>query len=199
MYISISYKIMSKYKYLHDNSYVNLVLKGFTSIITGFCIWGGAYLIKGVLNGFLIDDSPLGMLSLEIIEIFLLGILLFVFIFSNITIIIAGRKVAKKDRFKLWNTKTKNIAFKYLLILTLIFIILNLLINAGLINYLTPALLIQYGLLLYLLKNKGRKQILIISGLAVFLALICFLIPSYWYSSVSILGIAHIAYGVVVK
>lgn len=190
---------MSKYKYLHDNSYVNLVLKGFTSIITGFCIWGGAYLIKSVLNGFLIDDSPLGMLSLEIIEIFLLGILLFVFIFSNITIIIAGRKVAKKDRFKLWNTKTKNIAFKYLLILTLIFIILNLLINAGLINYLTPALLIQYGLLLYLLKNKGRKQILIISGLAVFLALICFLIPSYWYSSVSILGIAHIAYGVVVK
>ena len=53
--------------------------------------------------------------------------------------------------------------------------------------------------MLFTFKNKARKNLLILAGLNVFLALICLLIPSYWFASFSILGIAHITYGVVEK
>jgi hypothetical protein len=190
---------MSKNKYLHDNFYVNLILKGFTSILIGCYFFGGAFLMKSILDGFLVDDNPLGMLSAEIIEMLFLVILLAVFIFSSIALVFGGRRVAKKYQYKLWNSKTKKTALIYLLIVLVTFTTLVLLLNSGFVNYLTPAFLILYGLLLFLLKNKDRKQIFILSGLAFALALICFLIPGYWNSALSILGIAHIAYGVVVK
>ena len=79
------------------------------------------------------------------------------------------------------------------------FVLLIFLEKQGLIDYLTPTFLIIYGALLFLLKCKERKNILILSGLSVLLAIMCILIPTYWYSSLSILGIAHITYGVVVK
>ena len=49
------------------------------------------------------------------------------------------------------------------------------------------------------MKHKSRKNILIISLVNVLLAALCIVIPSYWYSSLFILGITHITYGVVVK
>jgi len=190
---------MSKNHYLHDNYDVNLIIKGFTSVLVGFYIIGGAYLIKSILNGFLIDDNPLGMLSAEIIEILFLAILFLVFIFSSMAVILKGRRAAKKYQFKLWNSKTKKVAFKYLLLITLLFTSLILLMNAGFINYITPSFLLLYGVMLYILKSKYRKQLLILSGLAFGLALLCFLIPNYWYSALSILGIAHVTYGILVK
>jgi hypothetical protein len=71
--------------------------------------------------------------------------------------------------------------------------------NLGFITYLTPTFLILYGLLLFSVKHKDRKNLLILAGLSFFLAVICFLIPTYWSASFSILGIAHVAYGVAVK
>lgn len=73
------------------------------------------------------------------------------------------------------------------------------LMNQGFIDSLTPTFLIIYGALLFVLKSKERKNLLILSGLSVLLAMMCILIPTYWSSSISILGIAHITYGVVVK
>ena len=74
-----------------------------------------------------------------------------------------------------------------------------LVLSAGLIDYLTPIFLFLYAVLLFLFKDKERKNLLILSGLSLLLAVMCMLIPTYWYSSLSILGIAHIAYGVVIK
>ncbi len=39
----------------------------------------------------------------------------------------------------------------------------------------------------------------IIGGICLLLGIICFLIPNYWFASMSILGIAHITNGIVVK
>jgi hypothetical protein len=46
-------------------------------------------------------------------------------------------------------------------------------------------------------KNKARKNILILVGLSLLLGIYCFVIPSYWYASFTILAIAHATYGVV--
>ena len=184
---------------MDNNNLVNFSLKGFTSILIGAYIFIAGYVINTILNGFLIDDNPMGMLSVEIIEILIISIILFVFIFSSLALFFKGKRKVKKDNYKLWNTETKNSFRTYILGIVIIIISLFVLNSLGLIDYLTPISLILYGILLFILKNKERKNILILSCLTIFLAIICILIPSYWYSSLSILGIAHIAYGVAVK
>ena len=184
---------------MNDNFQINFSLKGITSILIGAFIFIAGYLIETILNGFLIDDNPLGMLSPEIIELLITGITLFVFLLSSLTLFFNGKRTAKKLQHKLWNVKTKTALKKYILGFIIIFTTLLLLKNLGFIDYITPTFLILYGLLLFIFKNKERKNLLILSGLSLLLAVMCFLIPSYWASSISILGIAHVAYGVVVK
>ena len=188
---------MRKNTYLHDNNEVNLILKGFTSILIGFYLFCGAYLIKSILNGFLIDDHLTGMFSAEIIEFVALGVLFLVFVFSSLAVVFAGKRVAKRHQFKLWNAKTKKTAFRYLFLIAFFSSLLIILMNAGLIDFITPAFLFSYGLILFLLRGDSyRKKNLILSGLAIALGCLCFFIPGYWSSAISILGIAHVAYGI---
>jgi hypothetical protein len=191
---------MRKNTYLHDNNEVNLILKGFTSILIGFYLFCGAYLIKSILNGFLIDDHLTGMFSAEIIEFVALGVLFLVFVFSSLAVVFAGKRVAKRHQFKLWNAKTKKTAFRYLFLIAFFSSLLIILMNAGLIDLITPAFLVSYGLILFLLRGDSyRKKNLILSGLAIALGCLCFFIPGYWSSAISILGIAHVAYGIMVN
>jgi hypothetical protein len=111
----------------------------------------------------------------------------------------SGKRNAKKFQYQLWNRETSIALRKYTLQILFFFVGLIILMNAGFIEYITPLFLSLYGILLFLFKNKQRKNLLILSSLSILLAMVCFLIPSYWYSSISILGIAHITYGVVVS
>ncbi len=190
---------MRKNTYLHDNNEVNLILKGFTSILIGFYLFCGAYLIKSILNGFLIDDHLTGMFSAEIIEFVALGILFLVFVFSSLAVVFAGKRVAKRHQFKLWNAKTKKTAFRYLFLIAFFASLLIILMRVGMIDLITPAFLVAYGLILYLLRDNYRKKRFFLSGLAIALGCLCFFIPGYWSSAISILGIAHVAYGIVVN
>lgn len=190
---------MPKNTYLHDNHEVNLILKGVTSILIGIYLFCGAYLIKSILNGFLMDDHLTGMFSAEIIEYVALGILLLVFVFSSLALVFAGRRIAKRHKFKLWNAKTKKTALRYLLLIAFLAAMLIFLMNAGLIDLITPTFLVAYGLVLYLLRDHYRKKRFFLSGLAFALGALCYFIPGYWSSAVSILGIAHVAYGIVVN
>jgi len=177
----------------------HFVLKGLVSILIGIFIFGVAYLIKTILKEFLTDDSPLGMLSTEIIEIFIIFLIFCGVLFASLALFFSGKRSAKKKQYPLWNQKTKTAFRKYILFMIIAFGSLMLLFNLGFVEYLTPTFLIIYAFLLFTFKNKARKNLLILGGLNVFLALICFLIPSYWFASFSILGIAHITYGVVEK
>ena len=180
---------------MHDTFESNFSLKGFTSILIGLYFFIAGSLINSIVEGFLIDDNPMGMLSPQIVEIAILALLFFVFLFSTLALFFGGRRTAKKFDYKLWNTETK-IAFRnYIFKIIVIFSVLIILMTLGFINYLTPVFLILYGGLLALSMNKQRKNLLVLSGLSIFLAVICLLIPSYWYASLSIIGIAHIAYG----
>lgn len=183
---------------MHDTFESNFSLKGFTSILIGLYFFIAGSLIHKIIEGFLIDDNPMGMLSPQIVEIAILAILFFVFLFSTLALFFGGRRTAKKFDYKLWNTETKITFRNYIFKVIVIFSILITLMNLGFINYLTPVFLTLYGGLLALSMNKQRKNLLVLSGLSIFLAIICLLIPSYWCASLSIIGIAHIAYGIAV-
>ena len=169
---------------MHNTFEINFSLKGFTSILIGAYFFIAGYLIKTILENFLIDNNAMGMFSPEIIEVVVIAIVFFHFLFSTLALFFGGRRTAKRFDYKLWNTETK-IAFRnYIFKVIVIFSVLIILMNLGFINYLTPVFLTLYGILLFLFKNKQRKNLLILSSLSILLAVVCFLIPSYWYSSI---------------
>ena len=184
---------------MHNTFEINFSLKGFTSILIGAYFFIAGYLIKTILESFLIDNNAMGMFSPEIIEVVVIAIVFFHFLFSSLALFFSGKRNAKKFQHQLWNRETRVALRKYTLQILFFFVGLITLMNAGFIEYITPLFLSLYGILLFLFKNKQRKNLLILSSLSILLAVVCFLIPSYWYSSISILGIAHITYGVVVS
>ena len=190
---------MNKNSTLQDNLSSFFILKGFTAILIGIYIYGGAYIIKAVLDGFLKEGNPIELMPIENIELLSIGIAFLVVLFSLITHYISGKNSAKKTQQELWNTATKKNAKTLVIGILLIFSILIVLKSFGFINYITPTLLILYGILLFLLKNKARKDLLVLIALCILLGTLCFLIPSYWYSALIIISIVHVTYGVMVK
>lgn len=182
----------------HENFKINFQLKGFTSILIGAYFLLAAYTIKTMVDGFLIDDNPAGMLSVQLIEGISISIIILVFLLSTLALFFKGKKLAKRNQYHLWNDKTKRMVWFYFLGFITLFFVLFTLLKLGKINFLTPIFLALYALLLFILRGKS-KAILVICLASVLLAIICVIIPSYWYSSLFILGIAHITYGVVVK
>jgi len=188
---------MANIKHLHDNFEVNFSLKGFTSMLIGVYFFLLSYAYKYILDSFLVDDHALGMLSPQIIEIVFISLGIVFILFSSFALFFSGNRIAKSFKILLWNSKTKATFFGYLLGVLALFVILITLMKLGLVALITPSFLIMYALFLFIIKNKERKNILILSGLALALSIYCFVIPSYWYSSFTILAIAHAAYGVV--
>lgn len=174
-------------------------LTGFTSILIGGYFIISGYILETILKGFLIDDNPMGMLSAEIIEILAVIIIFLDFLFSSLALFFSGKRNAKKQDNQLWNSLTKKATKTYFILVFLIFAILIFLMSFGKIDSIPPIFLTLYAILLFVLKHKKRKNIVVLSGLSVLLAIMCFLIPTYWASSLSILGIAHVAYGIAVK
>ena len=89
-------------------------LKGFTAIQIGMYFLLAAYLIKNILDGFLIDDNPMGMMSAQIIEITIISILIFVFLFSSLALFFSAKRRSKKLELSLWNPVSKYNLWRYL-------------------------------------------------------------------------------------
>ena len=182
-----------------DNFQHNFSLKGYTSIQIGLYILLAAFVIKKMLEGFLIDDNPMGMMSAQIIEILILTIIFITLLLSSFAIFFKGRRKAKKLQYILWNSKTKTSFWKFLISYLIIFLVLIIITMNNYLDYLAPVFLILYALSLLILKLKKSNNLFVLAAISLLLAIICLLIPNYWYSSFFILGIAHITYGVVVK
>ncbi|AUC86429.1 hypothetical protein CW731_14585 [Polaribacter sp. ALD11] len=188
---------MVKNTHLHDNFEVNFTLKGFTSILIGVYFFLLAYAYKYILDSFLIEDHALGLLSAQIIEIIFISLAAIFVLFSSFSLFFSGRRNVKRFQQQLWNGKTKAAFRKYLIGILIVFSVLIFLMNKGLIDLITPVFLIQYSIFLFIFKNKTRKNLLFLSGISLLLGIYCLVIPGYWYSSLTILGIAHATYGIV--
>ena len=182
-----------------DNFELNFSLKGNASIQIGIYFLIAAYCIQNIINGFLIDDNFFGMLSAELIEILGIVITFFTFLLSGLALYFKGRRKAKKLDYHLWNKKTKKTFWLIILSFIGIFLLLLWLLKVGFVNALTSSFLLLYGLLIFLNKNKERKDLLVLTGICLLLGVLCILIPSYWFSSLIILGLAHVTYGIVVR
>ncbi len=190
---------MSKILNTQNNFSVNFTVKGITSILIGAYILAGTYAIKYLLDISLVDDSTIEKLSPQNSQILIFLVVLLILITSAYTIYFKGKKTAEKLNYNLWNENSKATSKKYIIGVSTISLILITLFSLDLFNYITPIFLILYGILIFIFRNNERKNFLIIAGISILLSFYCFLIPSYWYSSLSILGIAHITYGIAVN
>ncbi len=176
----------------------NFVLKGFTSIQVALYFLASAYLIKKTIGNFLIDDTFMMFMSVQLIEFFIVGILFLLFLFSSLAIFYSNRRKARKLEQKIWNPASKKRFWIYLTHIIISVSILILLYSNGLYNYVGPIGLILYAFLLTAL-SASNKTFLLFAFVVVLLAVMTFIIPSYWYSSMLLIGVGHFAHGVVVK
>ena len=134
----------------------NFALKGFTSIQIGLYFLLASYLIKIILEGFLIDDNPMGMMSAEILEYLIGSICVFLFVFSSFALFFSAKRRAKKQEIPLWNSSSKSIFWKYLASFLVLFIALIFLMNQGFIDVITP--IFFYFLWIHIVVNQSKKQ-----------------------------------------
>ena len=179
---------------MNNSGTVFFVAKGFASILIGIYFLLGAYFIKSTINNLVITPNSLPPFS----DIYLILLILFaVLLCCSLTLFVFAKRLAKKQQVLLYNLSSKKTITMYVIGVLLLFLSSLMLFQYKYFEYITPAFLLQCGLWLLVMKNKLRKDFKMISVLCFFLAIICFLIPSYWYSSLSLLGIAHITYGVI--
>ncbi|MFY0603651.1 MAG: hypothetical protein JXQ93_06850 [Flavobacteriaceae bacterium] len=181
-----------------DSNSPNFILKGFNSIQIGLYFIASAYLINGCVTNFLIDDTIMMFMSIQLIEFFVISIIFFLFLFSSFALFYSNRRNARKLNEKIWNPYSKKRFWIYLVHFIIGLSILILLYSNGLFNWLASVGLLLYGLLLITLSNF-KKPFYILASIAFLLAIMSFIIPTYWYSSILILGASHFVYGVVVK
>jgi L-asparagine transporter-like permease len=188
---------MSKNKNSYDNLSLNFVLRSFNSVQVGLYFLLAAFLIKSSLENFIADNNPMGMMSIEIIEILILFVVIFMILFSSFALLFSGRRQAKKYQYKLWNGTTKKYFLSYLILSVLGIVLLKMIVSSGNTEFLAPIFLVYYGIFLAIMNSKKKKILYLISGLSGILAFLVFIIPTYWYSALLILGTGHIIYGLV--
>lgn len=190
---------MSKSKNLQTNDAQNFILKGLNSIQIGLYFLLSVYVLKSLLDAFLSDESFLAMMSIQIIENIGVSLAVFIFLFSALAVFFSSRRRTRKMGFKVWNSESKKHFWIYSIFTIIGIVILSFVKILGYTVYLAPLFLLFSGSLLALLNTKKEKPYYLLAGINVLLAVLVFIIPSYWYSAILIVGISFLAYGVVVK
>ncbi|MDT7833499.1 hypothetical protein RQM59_14020 [Flavobacteriaceae bacterium S356] len=181
---------------VQDTHSPNFILKGFTSAQVGLYFLASAYLIKKTIGNFLVDDTFMMFMSVQLMEFFIAGILFLLSLFSSLAIFYSNRRKARRASQKIWNPSSKKRFWIFLTHIIISLSILILLYSNGLYNYIGPVGLILYAFLLTAL-SASNKTFYLFAFVAILLAVMNFIIPNYWYSSMLLIGVAHFAYGVV--
>ena len=190
---------MSSKQHLNPNNSRNFTLFGHNSILIGTYLLLFVYALRSMLDGFLLETSMLGMMSIEIIELTGLSFTILFAILSGTAVFFSCRRNCRKNHIKVWNTPTKRQALLYLTC-TMIFIVAMLLSSSlGLSHFLSPIFLSAIGIILLVLNKKRTQAPWLMTVLALALAMLTIFIPMYWYSALLILGIAFVVYGMTVK
>ena len=186
---------MASSKNLTTNTAQNFILKGFNSIQIGLYMLLGVYVINAAILGFIADSNPLGMLSIEIIESICMFMVVLVSFFSMFAVFFSSRRAARKAGVAVWNAASKKQFGLYALAVILGMFLLSLAKNTA-VNYATPFFLGYVGLLMALFNAQRKKAYDLLVALCLVLAVVVVVIPTYWYSSVLILGGSFFVYGI---
>ena len=186
---------MASSKNLTTKTTQNFILKGFNSIQIGLYMILGVYVINAAILGFIADSNPLGMLSIEIIESICMFMVVLVAFFSMFAVFFSSRRAARKVGIAVWNATSKKQFGLYTIAVILGIFLLSLAKNTA-VNYATPFFLGYLGLVMALFNPQRKKPYDLLVAICLLLAVVVFVIPSYWYYSLLILGGSFFVYGI---
>lgn len=189
---------MARDKKLTKNTNQNFILKGFNSIQIGLYILLASYVINDSILGFVAEENPMGMLSIEIIETICLFMIVLVGFFSMTAVFFSSRRASRKMRNMVWNTASKKQFLSYFVSFVLGVFLLVFVKNTA-INYATPFFLLYLGLVLSILNTQQKKEYYLLVAVAILLTVVVTVIPTYWYSSLLIVGGSFFVYGLIIK
>lgn len=190
---------MAKNKNLQPNSDINFILKGVNSIQIGIYFLLFAYLIKNLLEGFLSDSSLLAMMSIEIIEFQITGLGFVFVIFSYFALFFSSRRTCRKNNQKFWSKPTKATFWITFVLTIVVAFALSYFNSTGFSIQLVSIFFLLYGIYLIFFNFRKKKQLRLFGIICLALAVLTFLIPTYWYNALLIIGVSHIVYGLIVK
>lgn len=179
-----------------DSPHINFSFTGLTSIFLGSHLLIAAFIIKSIIDGAKLRGEGLNHNYSSLTETYVTIIIVIAFLLFPSSIVFTENRKAKKLGYQCLNPMTKRILIRYSLTLITLFVILFFVGQQELYNYLVPCFLLIYGVIIFVFERKEYKNVLIISGVCALLSVICLIIPSYWYYSLFILGVAHLTYGI---
>lgn len=177
----------------------NFILRGVNSIQIGIYLLIFAYVTKTILEGFISDSSPLLLLSIELVEYQILSLGILFVLFSYFALFYSSRRICRKESLVFWNASTKATFWVSFFLSIVVISVLYYLNTQGFYLQLTAIFLLLYGIYLLLYNFRKKRSLYIMGGLFLMLALLTFIIPTYWYNALLIAGVGHIVYGLMVK
>ena len=192
---------MSNNKILTKTTKQNFKLYGFNSILIGLYFILFSYIIKLLIDGFLSEMSMMGMMSIQIIEIIGFSLSLLLIFLTAFAIYFSNKRQLKKQGSKIWNSLSKTKSIRYFLFFFTTVLFSSLILETGYPNYLAVFILMMIGVyfLIIAIKSPQKKALKSIAFISIILAIITFLIPTYWYSSFNIVGVSFFVYGLMIK
>ena len=189
---------MASRKNLTTNTAQNFILKGFNSIQIGLYILLASYVINDSILGFVAEENPMGMLSVEIIETICLFMVVLVGFFSMLAVFFSSRRASRKAGDMVWNAASKKQFLSYF-VSFIVGVFLLVFAKNSAINYATPFFLLYLGLVLSVLNTQRKKEYYLLVAVAILLAIVVYIIPTYWYSSLLIVGGSFFVYGIAIR
>lgn len=190
---------MDKNKKLIANPFFNFKLRGLSSILIGVYIFIGAISVKELLGGFITDESPIGFLSIENLDMVIGIVTLLVLIFSLLAVFYGSRRNSRKLGHRIWNEPTKKSVWQTIVLFLFGYIIMFSLVNNGYFNYVVPVFLICYGILLSLLNYSKFRPLFKFSITCMLLGVFVALFNDYWAHGLMGLGLMHVVFGILVR
>ena len=184
---------------LRENETQNFALRGFNSVQVGIYFLLAAFIIKSLLDGFLSDVSMLGMMSIQIIEGVGLYLVIFFVILSGLAVFFSSRRRMRKSGYKIWNKKSVRQLVSYYVSAIAAIIILMSIKSSGYSMYLGVSFLFLLGSILVSINTEKKKPLYLLAAVSLGLAALSYFIPTYWYSSLLIMGISFVVYGIMIR
>ena len=172
-------------------------MNGFSGILIGFLGSIAVFFVNTLTDGYGLYSDGFSQLPILFIEIGIIIVSALIIAISLFIIWRRGKKHAKKNQQKLWNSISKKQRINLLLPLIVFLVVLIFIANRGYYSIIPPLLLFCYGLLLLNLSRFQSKSLLPLALAEIILAFIAYFADNHEILLLLIgVGILPIIYGV---
>ena len=172
-------------------------LSGFSGILLGIYGFLAVYITNMLTSTYGDGFDGSSQLPIALLEIAITVLVVVMILISLITLRIRAKRNAKKHNEKLWSKLSKKLRFHTLIPLLLFIIIVVVIANKGYYSFLTPLLLLLYGIFLLNLNRFSSGSLKYLALIEIMLAIMAYFIYDKEMLFLGLgFGVFNILYGV---